>query len=195
MVTEEVEVDDPKHTGKKVKRTVPKHFPEGHPKAGELMIFQCKKDEEESGKARPLQWRHSWSPRPDPVYPPPDVDNHLISTINSNTGKELNNGTPIEYSSYSSDGREKLPNVGCEGRLRPQRASISENAHREFMPEDVEPWQQANRRYDKQNGEFWEIRCPKPRKVLAEWQGHSWRCGATLIQSGHGAMRVTLLAD
>ncbi len=37
---------------------------------------------------------------------------------------------------------------------------------REFMPEDVESWQQANRRYDKQNGEFWETRCPRSRKVL-----------------------------
>ena len=51
MVTEEVQVDDPRHPGKKVKRTVPKHFPEGHPKAGQIMIFQSKKDEEESGKA------------------------------------------------------------------------------------------------------------------------------------------------
>ena len=38
---------------------------------------------------------------------------------------------------------------------------------REFMPEDVEPWQQANKRHDKVNGDYWENRCPKARKVLA----------------------------
>ena len=38
---------------------------------------------------------------------------------------------------------------------------------REFMPEDVEPWQQANKRHDKLNGDYWENRCPKARKVLA----------------------------
>lgn len=79
MMTEEVDIDDPKHKGKKIKRTVPKHFPEGHPKAGELMIFQSKKDEEESGKGKSTLSSPRPGPAvfpPDPVYPLPDRGDH-----------------------------------------------------------------------------------------------------------------------
>lgn len=38
--------------------------------------------------------------------------------------------------------------------------------HREFMPEDVEPWQAANVRQDKFSGPYYDSRHPRPRRVL-----------------------------
>jgi hypothetical protein len=40
--------------------------------------------------------------------------------------------------------------------------------NREFLPEDVEPWRRANAKYDQRAvpPEFFEARCPRPRKVL-----------------------------